>query len=158
MFEATFDIHQRTPIEADMSPKKRKATEATFEIAVVPKKHNNLNGRDEADCHPIGAVTDLQNNLDTLSNGITAEEEARQEADGVLQEQIDVIAVKSNGYIHEQGVASAEWTVQHNLDKYPSVTVVDSAENEIVADIEYLDKNTVRITMTGASKGRAYFN
>lgn len=61
-------------------------------------------------------------------------------------------------YIHEQGVASAVWTVQHNLNKYPSVTVVDSSDNVIVADIEYIDTNTVRISMVGASKGRAYLN
>lgn len=61
-------------------------------------------------------------------------------------------------YIHEQGVASAVWTVQHNLNKYPSVTVVDSSENVIIADVEYIDANTVKITMKGASKGRAYLN
>lgn len=61
-------------------------------------------------------------------------------------------------YVHEQGVASAVWTVQHNLNKYPSVTVVDSSENVIIADVEYIDVNTVKITMNGASKGRAYLN
>ena len=61
-------------------------------------------------------------------------------------------------YVHEQGVASAVWTVQHNLNKYPSVTVVDSSENVIIADVEYVDINTVKITMNGASKGRAYLN
>ena len=61
-------------------------------------------------------------------------------------------------YVHEQGVASAVWTVQHNLNKYPSVTVVDSSENVIIADVEYVDVNTVKITMNGASKGRAYLN
>lgn len=75
-----------------------------------------------------------------------------------LQERIDAVSEIANGYVHEQGIASAVWTVQHNLDKYPSVTVVDSAGNEIVADIQYLSKSEVRITMTGASKGLAYLN
>ena len=64
----------------------------------------------------------------------------------------------ANGYVHEQGVASAVWTVQHNLNKYPSVTVVDSSENVIIPEVKYIDKNTVIITMTGASKGWAYLN
>lgn len=71
------------------------------------------------------------------------------------------LALKSDiptTYVHEQGVASAVWTVQHNLNKYPSVTVVDSSENVIIADVEYVDVNTVKITMNGASKGRAYLN
>lgn len=71
------------------------------------------------------------------------------------------LALKSDiptTYIHEQGVSSAVWTVQHNLNKYPSVTVVDSSGNELITEIEYVDTNTVQITMNGASKGRAYLN
>ena len=89
---------------------------------------------------------------------ISSESETREQVDNNLQEQINTVSILANGYVHEQGIASAVWTVQHNLNKYPSVTVVDSAENEIVSEVEYLDKNTVRITMTGASKGRAYLN
>lgn len=89
---------------------------------------------------------------------ISQESETRELADNNLQTQINEIRTLAVGYVHEQGVASAVWTVQHNLNKYPSVTVVDSAENEIIAEVEYLDKNSVQITMTGASKGRAYLN
>ena len=89
---------------------------------------------------------------------VSDEATAREEAVSILQEQINTISTIAYGYVHEQGVASAVWTVQHNLNKYPSVTVVDSAENEIVSEVEYLDKNTVKITMTGSSKGRAYLN
>lgn len=89
---------------------------------------------------------------------IGQEEEAREIADGNLQTQINEISILANGYVHEQGVASAVWTVQHNINKYPSVTVVDSSGNELITDIEYVDKNTVIISMVGASKGRAYLN
>lgn len=89
---------------------------------------------------------------------IGQEAEAREIADGNLQTQINEISILANGYIHEQGVASAVWAVQHNLNKYPSVTVVDSSENVIIADVAYVDVNTVKITMNGASKGRAYLN
>lgn len=89
---------------------------------------------------------------------ISQESETRELADNNLQTQINEIRTLAVGYVHEQGVASAVWTVQHNLNKYPSVTVVDSAENEIIAEVEYLNKNSVQITMTGASKGRAYLN
>ena len=68
------------------------------------------------------------------------------------------IRALTDTFIHEQGVASAVWTVQHNLNKYPSVTVVDSSGNELMTEIEYVDTNTVQITMNGASKGRAYLN
>jgi len=89
---------------------------------------------------------------------IVNESEIREETDVNLQSQINDISILANGYVHEQGVASPIWEVQHNLNKYPSVTVVDSAENVIISDVEYIDKNNVKITMVGASKGRAYLN
>ena len=61
-------------------------------------------------------------------------------------------------YRFTQAVASDTWEVQHNLDKYPSVTIVDSANNVVVGDIEYLDKNNVVITFTASFAGTAYFN
>ena len=82
----------------------------------------------------------------------------RENADIGLQTQINEISVLAYGYIHEQGVASNVWTVNHNLNKYPSVTVVDSAENVVVTEVDYVDKNTLTITMKGASKGKAYLN
>lgn len=61
-------------------------------------------------------------------------------------------------YIHEQGIASDEWIIQHNLGKFPSVTVVDSGNNVIVPDVQYINKNKCIVRMNGASKGRAYLN
>lgn len=156
--EATFDIQETEPIEADFSIEPQKDIDALFEIDAQIKEHNQLCGRDEEDCHPIAAITGLEEELTGLHEEISQESYERETSDNFLQEEIDKVSVLANGYIHEQGVASAVWTVQHNLNKYPSVTVVDSADNEIVSEVEYLDKNTVRITMTGASKGRAYLN
>ena len=145
--QANFQLVPRSNIEAEITLPRRSDIGATFEINV------SHDGRD-ATINGINTVTM------TTSNGITLQ----QEGDTInlsgenLENQLTVLAEKVNGYVHEQGVASAVWTVQHNLDKYPSVTVVDSAENEIVAEVEYLDRNTVQITMIGASKGRAYLN
>lgn len=61
-------------------------------------------------------------------------------------------------YIHKQGVASAEWTVMHNLNKYCSVVVVDSTNQIVFPEIVYVDKNTVKIISTGAFSGQAYCN
>lgn len=61
-------------------------------------------------------------------------------------------------YIHEQGVASSEWVINHNLNKFPSVTVVDSADNEIIVGVRYVDANTCVIDLTSPFKGKAYLN
>ena len=61
-------------------------------------------------------------------------------------------------YTHNQGVASATWNIQHNMGKKPSVTIVDSAENYVVGEIEYVDNNNLTVTFSGAFSGKAYLN
>lgn len=61
-------------------------------------------------------------------------------------------------YTHTQSVPSSEWTVQHNLGKKSSVTVVDSADTVVFGEVEYIDLNNVTITFNGAFSGKAYFN
>lgn len=63
-----------------------------------------------------------------------------------------------NTYIHEQASASNTWTINHNLNRFPSVTVVDSAQSEVIGDIQYLDENNVQIMFSGAFTGKAYLN
>lgn len=61
-------------------------------------------------------------------------------------------------YVHNQTVAAATWTITHNLDKKPSVTVVDSADSVVVGDVAYLDNNSLMVTFVGAFSGKAYLN
>lgn len=61
-------------------------------------------------------------------------------------------------FVFEQGVASSVWEIEHNLGKYPSVSIVDTAGNEIIASVKYPDENNVVITMTSEFKGKAYLN
>ena len=70
----------------------------------------------------------------------------------------DLGIVTDKHYAHEQMVPSAEWTVTHNLNKYPAVTIVDSAGTEVVGDVQYIDANTVRLSFNAAFSGSAYFN
>jgi hypothetical protein len=74
------------------------------------------------------------------------------------QESAELAYQYRSTYIHTQGVAASTWTINHNLNKYPSVTVVDSAENEIIASVKYQDANTCIIEMSSPFKGKAYLN
>ena len=44
--------------------------------------------------------------------------------------------VQDKTYRHPQIQASSSWIIVHNLDKYPSVTIVDSANNVVMGEIE----------------------
>jgi hypothetical protein len=61
-------------------------------------------------------------------------------------------------YKHTQGSSSASWVVTHNLDKYPSVTVVDSAGTVVIGIVDYNSLNRATITFKAAFSGKAYFN
>lgn len=61
-------------------------------------------------------------------------------------------------FVYTQRTPSDRWVVNHGLDKYPSVTVVDSAESIVVGNCEYIDKNIVILTFNGSFSGKAYFN
>jgi hypothetical protein len=61
-------------------------------------------------------------------------------------------------FVYNQVSPSAVWTVTHNLNKYPSVTVVDSADNTVYGEVEYNSLNQVTITFAGGFSGKAFFN
>ena len=61
-------------------------------------------------------------------------------------------------YVFEQGAASNTWNVVHNLDKFPSVTVVDSAGTKVVCLITYINSNECELKFNAAFKGTAYLN
>lgn len=64
----------------------------------------------------------------------------------------------SQGYQHNQPAAAAVWTVVHGLAKYPSVTVVDSAGDEVEGQVRYLSSNEIEIAFSAAFAGKAYLN
>lgn len=61
-------------------------------------------------------------------------------------------------FVHTQGVAQQEWTINHNLGKYPSVTIVNSVEQVVYGDIEYINTNTLKLSFTAGFSGKAYLN
>lgn len=69
-----------------------------------------------------------------------------------------ILSLGSATYIHEQAAASAVWEIVHNLGKYPSVTLVDSAGTQFYAEVEYNSLNQCTVYMNSAFKGRAYLN
>lgn len=59
------------------------------------------------------------------------------------------------GYVHDQVAPSANWVIEHHLDKYPSVTIVDSGQNAVIGDIEYVSKDRIDLKFSSAFSGRA---
>lgn len=50
------------------------------------------------------------------------------------------------------------WTINHNLNRNPSVTVTDLSGNWVVPDVFYNSANQITLTFVGATAGNAYLN
>ena len=61
-------------------------------------------------------------------------------------------------YVFTQLAPSAEWIVFHNLNKYPSVMVVDSGDTVIEPDITYDNAVQLRVIFGSPTSGKAYLN
>lgn len=70
----------------------------------------------------------------------------------------DTTIVEDKHYVHIQSMPASVWTVRHGLNKYPAVTVVDSAGTEVIGAVEYIDVNNVQLTFVGEFSGKAIFN
>lgn len=65
-------------------------------------------------------------------------------------------AVGDVAYTHVQAVASAAWTINHNLGFRPVCVVLDSAGTQCEGAISYPSVNQMVITFTSAFTGNAY--
>jgi hypothetical protein len=66
-------------------------------------------------------------------------------------------------YTHNQSSTSNTWVINHNLHRFPSVTVVDSAETIVQGTVVYNSNKQLTITFFSgggalAFQGKAYLN
>ena len=61
-------------------------------------------------------------------------------------------------YVHTQGEESVTWSVQHNLNKHPSVSVALDTGQKGYGDVNYTSKNNLTITFALPGTGKAYMN
>ena len=66
-------------------------------------------------------------------------------------------------YTHNQSSTSNTWVVNHNLHRFPSVTVVDSADTIVQGTVVYNSSKQLTITFFSGSsalafQGKAYLN
>ena len=61
-------------------------------------------------------------------------------------------------FVFTQAVAAITWTVTHNFNKFPSVSIVDTNDQEVFAQVDYIDVNSLTITFASAQAGKAYIN
>jgi len=61
-------------------------------------------------------------------------------------------------FVFTQSIPSAIWNITHNLGKFPSVSVVDTADQLMYGNTEYFNQNSLTITFSAPFSGKAYLN
>ena len=57
-----------------------------------------------------------------------------------------------------QGVPATTWNIQHNLGKFPSVSVINNNNVVINGEVIYIDNNNVQLNFSAGFTGKAYLN
>ena len=81
---ADFELQEEPQIQADFELQESPELEANFTLTSGTIYHDQLLHRDYSNQHPISAITDLQNSLDTLQTNIDNEAAARETAGSVF--------------------------------------------------------------------------
>lgn len=61
-------------------------------------------------------------------------------------------------YIFTQVGAIYVWDIIHLLNRYPSVTVIDSGGTEVIPDVTYVSDDEVQLYFANPTSGKAYLN
>ena len=73
--------------------------------------------------------------------------------------QVDIDGVETDkNFVFTQGTASTTWNIQHDLNKYPSVSVVNNNNVLMYGETTYVDTNNLTINFSAGFSGKAYLN
>ena len=61
-------------------------------------------------------------------------------------------------FVFTQGVPATTWNIQHNLGKFPSVSVINNNNIVINGEVTYIDNNNVQLNFSAGFTGKAYLN
>lgn len=80
--------------------------------------------------------------------------------DSIVADVVEIVeaTVGDKNFEYDQGTPSQVWTINHSLNKKPSVTVLDTAGTDIEGQITIPDNNTVIIEFNFPFSGKAILN
>jgi hypothetical protein len=72
-----------------------------------------------------------------------------------------VFTLSSQGaptFVFNQNTVATTWNIQHNLGKFPSVSVINNNNVIINGEVTYIDNNNVQLNFSAGFSGKAYLN
>lgn len=71
---------------------------------------------------------------------------------------IKAVGKTDANFEYTQNQSSKVWEINHNLNKKPSVTTVDSGNNVVIGEVQYIDNNNLTVSFSASFSGNAYLN
>lgn len=65
---------------------------------------------------------------------------------------------QDKGFKHNQVSASSTWVINHNLNKFPNVVVIDSAGSQAIGAVTHNSKNQLTLSFSASFSGVAHLN
>lgn len=62
----------------------------------------------------------------------------------------------NTSYLYIQETISNKWVITHNMNKFPSVTIIDENNSLIFTDVCYDNENQITINFSKEIKGKVY--
>jgi hypothetical protein len=135
----------------------RVITNNTINAGITPEANINANIKSSSSINAsIGAIASASTERKGVIRIATNEEAIDGNADNIAITPYTLRLVTT--YTHTQGSASNVWVINHNLNKNPSVTIIDSSGNIVNGRVKYINENTVEVYFNSSFKGSAYLN
>jgi hypothetical protein len=68
----------------------------------------------------------------------------------------DVVALVA--HTHNQNTPASTWTITHNLNFFPNVTVFDSGESQIEGSVTHINETQLTVSFSAAISGKAHLS
>lgn len=91
-------------------------------------------------------------------NGGYDDAEIRNEILNIKNQIGNLSSGSDSNYVHNQSQSLDTWSITHNLNKYPSVTVIDSAGSKVEGSVTYISNEEIKIEFSSPFSGKAILN
>ncbi len=105
-----------------------------------------------------GTEQEWLKSLKGSGNGGYDDSEIRNEILNIKNQIGNLSSGSDSNYIHNQSQALDTWSITHNLNKYPSVTVIDSAGSKVEGSVTYISNEEIKIEFSSPFSGKAILN
>ena len=105
-----------------------------------------------------GTEQEWLKSLKGSGNGGYDDAEIRNEILNIKNQIGNLSSGSDSNYVHNQSQPLDTWSITHNLNKYPSVTVIDSAGSKVEGSVTYISNEEIKIEFSSPFSGKAILN